>query len=64
MSHGFQRRENPPGRSSLSSPTEERAKELFGELVYDGIFVDAIHADRTKQQRDNTVTWLQLVDEC
>lgn len=23
-------------------------------MVYDGIFVDAIHADRTKQQRDNT----------
>ena len=34
---------------------QERAKELFGELVYDGIFVDTIHADRTKQQRDNTV---------
>merc|ERR1711972_1133388 len=23
--------------------------------VYDGIFVDAIHADRTKSQRDNTI---------
>ena len=49
---------------STSPNTEERAKELFGELVYDGIFVDAIHADRTKQQRDNTVTWLlQLLDD-
>jgi len=35
--------------------SKERAKQLFGELVYDGIFVDVIHADRTKQQRDNTV---------
>merc|ERR1712151_149126 len=35
--------------------SKERAKQLFGELVYDGIFVDAIHADRTKLQRDNTV---------
>ena len=31
------------------------AEELFKELVYDGIFVDMIHAGRTRQQRDNTV---------
>lgn len=43
----------PPALIFVQS--KERAKELFGELVYDGIFVDAIHADRTKQQRDNTV---------
>lgn len=43
----------PPALVFVQS--KERAKELFGELVYDGIFVDAIHADRTKQQRDNTV---------
>merc|ERR1712129_515492 len=35
--------------------SKERAKQLFGELFYDGVFVDSIHADRTKQQRDNTV---------
>ncbi|XP_068600828.1 probable ATP-dependent RNA helicase DDX52 [Brachionichthys hirsutus] len=33
----------------------ERARELFHELVYEGINVDAIHADRTQQQRDNVV---------
>ncbi|XP_013929348.1 PREDICTED: probable ATP-dependent RNA helicase DDX52 [Thamnophis sirtalis] len=33
----------------------ERAKELFHELVYEGINVDVIHADRTQQQRDNVV---------
>lgn len=43
----------PPALVFVQS--KERAKELFGELVYDGIFVDTIHADRTKQQRDNTV---------
>lgn len=26
----------------------ERAKELFGELVYDGINVDVIHSERTQ----------------
>merc|ERR1739848_93839 len=35
--------------------SKERAKELFGELIYDGVFADAIHGDRTKQQRDNSV---------
>uniref|UniRef100_A0A673A441 Probable ATP-dependent RNA helicase DDX52 n=1 Tax=Sphaeramia orbicularis TaxID=375764 RepID=A0A673A441_9TELE len=33
----------------------ERARELFHELVYEGINVDVIHADRTQQQRDNVV---------
>ncbi|KAM9002716.1 probable ATP-dependent RNA helicase DDX52 isoform X1 [Sarcophilus harrisii] len=33
----------------------ERAKELFHELIYEGINVDVIHAERTQQQRDNTV---------
>lgn len=28
----------------------ERAKELFHELVYEGINVDVIHADKTQQQ--------------
>ncbi|KAK7871278.1 hypothetical protein R5R35_007560 [Gryllus longicercus] len=35
--------------------TKERAKELFKELIYDGINVDIIHADRTQMQRDNVV---------
>ncbi|KAG8223169.1 hypothetical protein J437_LFUL000335 [Ladona fulva] len=35
--------------------TKERAKELFNELIYDGINVDVIHADRTQLQRDNVV---------
>ncbi|MEE6469434.1 hypothetical protein FKM82_008621 [Ascaphus truei] len=33
----------------------DRAKELFHELIYEGINVDAIHADRTQQQRDNVI---------
>ena len=32
-----------------------QAVELFNELVYDGINVDVIHAERTQQQRDNVV---------
>ncbi|KAA0720319.1 putative ATP-dependent RNA helicase DDX52 [Triplophysa tibetana] len=34
----------------------DRARELFHELVYEGINVDVIHAERTQQQRDNVVT--------
>ncbi|XP_017348949.1 probable ATP-dependent RNA helicase DDX52 [Ictalurus punctatus] len=33
----------------------ERARELFHELVYEGINVDVIHAGRTQQQRENVV---------
>ncbi|KAI8971111.1 P-loop containing nucleoside triphosphate hydrolase protein [Pilobolus umbonatus] len=33
----------------------ERAKELFHELVFDGINVEVIHSDRTKVQRDNII---------
>ncbi|KAJ3324225.1 DEAD (Asp-Glu-Ala-Asp) box polypeptide 52 [Boothiomyces sp. JEL0866] len=33
----------------------ERAKELFHELVYDGINVDVIHGERTKLQREMIV---------
>ena len=29
----------------------DRAKQLFRELVYDGINVDVMHADRTQAQR-------------
>lgn len=35
--------------------SKERAKELFNELIYDGLNVDVIHSDRTQQQRENTV---------
>ncbi|XP_066581427.1 probable ATP-dependent RNA helicase DDX52 [Prorops nasuta] len=35
--------------------SKERAQELFNELIYDGINVDVIHADKTQNQRDNTV---------
>ncbi|PVV00763.1 hypothetical protein BB560_004843, partial [Smittium megazygosporum] len=33
----------------------ERAKELFFELIYDGINVEVIHADKTKNQRDKII---------
>lgn len=33
----------------------ERAKDLFSELVYDGINVDVIHGERTQSQRDSIV---------
>ncbi|KAL2103522.1 hypothetical protein ACEWY4_000390 [Coilia grayii] len=33
----------------------ERARELYHELIYEGINVDVIHADRTQQQRENVV---------
>merc|ERR1712187_605171 len=55
----------PPALIFVQS--KERAKQLFGELVYDGVFADAIHGDRTKQQRDNSVkafregrTWMLI----
>jgi len=33
----------------------ERATELFHELLYDGLNVDVVHSDRSKQQREETV---------
>jgi len=35
--------------------TKERCRQLFRELVRDGVYVDAIHADRTAKQREQTV---------
>eukprot|EP00794_Sanderia_malayensis_P014003 gene14003-15461_t len=35
--------------------SKDKAKELFNELIYDGMNVDVIHADRTQAQRDNIV---------
>ena len=37
--------------------SKERAKELFHELIYDGINVDVIHSDRTQAQ----VSWMEHV---
>ncbi|CAH2221316.1 probable ATP-dependent RNA helicase DDX52 [Pelobates cultripes] len=33
----------------------DRAKELFHELIYEGMNVDVIHADKTQQQRENVI---------
>lgn len=35
--------------------SKQRAQELFAELVYDGINVDVIHAERPQAQRDRVV---------
>ncbi len=35
--------------------SKERAKDLFHELIYDGLNVDVIHSERTQAQRDNVV---------
>lgn len=40
--------------------SKDRAKQLFKELIYDGINVDVIHADRTQLQRDNVVKSFRL----
>ncbi|XP_058800275.1 probable ATP-dependent RNA helicase DDX52 [Phymastichus coffea] len=44
---------NPP--VLIFVDTKARAEELFKELIYDGINVDMIHAERTQTQRDNVV---------
>ncbi|CEG77308.1 hypothetical protein RMATCC62417_12087 [Rhizopus microsporus] len=38
----------------------DRAKELFHELVFDGINVEVIHSDRTKAQRDNIINQFRI----
>nr|CAB3237186.1 probable ATP-dependent RNA helicase DDX52 [Phallusia mammillata] len=50
--------------------SKERAKELFAEMIYDGVNIDAIHADRTPMQRENAVksfrrgdTWILICTE-
>lgn len=35
--------------------SKERAQQLFRELLFDGLNVDAIHSDRTQIQRNRTV---------
>lgn len=34
---------------------QDRAQQLYKELIYDGINVDVIHADRAQTERDNVV---------
>ncbi|CAI8498583.1 unnamed protein product [Pichia kudriavzevii] len=34
----------------------DRAKALFNELLYDGLNVDAIHAERTQKQREEAIS--------
>lgn len=34
----------------------DRAKALFNELLYDGLNVDVIHAERTQKQREEAIT--------
>jgi ATP-dependent RNA helicase DDX52/ROK1 len=48
--------------------SQERAQALFGELLYDGMHVDVIHAGRSRTARDNAVmkfrkgdTWIVSV---
>ena len=36
--------------------SKERAQELCHELLFDGVMVDAIHAERTRPERDRVVT--------
>nr|CAG4651847.1 EOG090X06T3 [Triops cancriformis] len=40
--------------------SKERAKELFNELIYDGINVDVIHAERPQIERENVVRSFRL----
>jgi ATP-dependent RNA helicase DDX52/ROK1 len=42
----------------------ERAKELFHELIYDGINVDVIHSERTKAQVSNLASNLAYHLRC
>lgn len=34
---------------------QDRAQQLYSELIYDAINVDVVHADRTQQQRDDVI---------
>ncbi|XP_071159391.1 probable ATP-dependent RNA helicase DDX52 isoform X2 [Mytilus edulis] len=40
--------------------SKERAQELFNELIYDGMNVDAIHSGKTQAQRDEVVMKFRL----
>lgn len=43
----------PPALIFVQS--KDRAKELFNELIYDGIFADVIHPDRTQVECENVI---------
>jgi len=40
--------------------SKQRAKELFHELVYDGLNVNVIHADKKKEERDEIIKQFRL----
>jgi len=40
--------------------SKERAKDLLKEMVYEGLKIDAIHAERTQLQRDETIRKFRL----
>lgn len=50
----FQEGLKPPALIFLQN--KERAKELFKELIYDGVNVDVMHAERTQAQREEVIT--------
>ena len=50
--------------------SKDRARELHTELMYDGIHIDVIHADRPQEQRDQVIrdfrvgrTWVLVCTE-
>lgn len=49
----FQQGLKPPALIFLQN--KERAKELFKELIYDGVNVDIMHAERTQAQREDVI---------
>ncbi|GAQ79052.1 ATP-dependent RNA helicase [Klebsormidium nitens] len=64
----FQQGLHPPVLVFVQS--KDRAKELHKELAYDGVKVDAIHADRTQAQREHAVdsfraggTWVLIATD-
>lgn len=40
--------------------SKERAKELYKELIFDGVNVNVIHADKKKEERDETIKQFRL----
>ena len=40
--------------------SQDRAQALFGELLYDGLHVDVIHAGRSRTARDNAVAKFRM----
>ncbi|CAD6216858.1 unnamed protein product [Miscanthus lutarioriparius] len=68
LRQSFQESLNPPVLIFVQS--KERAKELYKELAFDDVRVDAIHADLNEQQRQDAVdnlragkTWVLIATE-